>query len=116
MVAFLTWQLLGVIEFESGAFNLWDKLAVLFSRLFTGMDELLAGRAVNDQFFVVALLCLPYWFASLFSGYQLTRHANFLATVLPNGVLMFFVHIFHYTSRDYTWMFSVYLFPSCSCC
>lgn len=110
MVAFLTWQLLGVIEFESGTFHLWDKLVVLFGRLFTDVKELLAGRAVNDQFFVVAMLCLPYWFASLFSGYQLTRHANYLATVLPNGVLMFFVHIFHYTLRDYTWMFSVYLF------
>lgn len=108
--AILTWQLLGTIEFNPDQTQLLDKLTILFGRLFTDIGELLAGRDVEDQFFVIALFCLPYWFASLYGGFQLTRHANFLGAVLPNGILMFIIHANHYTVRDYTWMFSIYLF------
>ncbi|MBI2333432.1 MAG: hypothetical protein HYU84_14965 [Chloroflexi bacterium] len=106
----LTWQLLGTILFKNDQSYLLDKFAILFGRLFTDLSELFAGRAVEDQFFVVVLLSIPYWFASLYSGYQLTRHSNYLGTVLPNGILMFIIHIYHYTSQDYTWMFGVYFF------
>jgi len=108
----LIWQLLGAIPFEKDQTYLLDKLAILFGRLFTDLGELFAGRAVEDQFFVVALLCIPYWFASLYSGFQLARHSSYLGTVLPNGVLMLIIHIYHYSSQDYTWMFGVYLFLS----
>lgn len=109
-VAFMIWQLLGVISFEKDQTYLLDKFAILFGRLFTDMGELFAGRAVEDQFFVVALLGIPYWFASLYSGFQLTRHLNYLGVVLPNGILMLIIHIYHYSSEDYTWMFGIYFF------
>lgn len=105
----LAGQLLGAIKFESDI-ELWDRLRILFGRLFTDLRLLSGGKAVKDQFFVVALLCIPYWFASLFSGFHLTRRANFLRAVLPNGILMFIVQAYHYTSKDYTWMFGAYLF------
>lgn len=111
LIVFLIWQLLGAIEFKEETLLL-EKLTILFGRLLLGFNELRAGRPVEDQFFVLALMCLPYWFASLFSGFQLTRRMNFLGTVLPNGLLMFLVHIYHYTTRDYTWMFGIYLFLS----
>lgn len=110
MVVMITWQLLGAIEYEETQTWLLDKLTILLGRLMTDIQELLAGRAVEDQFFVVALLCLPYWFTSLYSGYHLSREANYLKTILPNGILMIIVHAYHYTSRDYTWMFGIYLF------
>lgn len=109
-IAILIWQLLGAIPFDDDQTYLLEKLTILFGRLFTDLGELFAGRAVEDQFFVVALLCIPYWFASLYSGFQLTRHASYLGTVLPNGVLMLIIHIYHYSSQDYTWMFGVYFF------
>ena len=111
MAVIVCWQLLGVILFEDRT-GLLERLSVLFGRLFTDFKELFSGKPVDDQFFVVALLCLPYWLASLFGGYHLTRHANFLKSVLPNGVLMLVVHIYHYTQRDYTWMFGAYLFSA----
>ncbi|NWF64526.1 MAG: transglutaminase domain-containing protein [Chloroflexi bacterium] len=108
--ASFVWQLSGAIEFNEDQTYILDKFAVMFGRLFISINELRAGRPVEDQFFVAALLCLPYWFVSLFSGFQLTRYANFLATALPSGILMFLVHVYHYTNRDYTWMFGGYLF------
>ncbi|HNO94199.1 MAG TPA: transglutaminaseTgpA domain-containing protein [Anaerolineales bacterium] len=109
-VAILIWQLLGTIPFNKDQTYLLDKFSILFGRMFTSLGELFAGRAVEDQFFVVALLCIPYWFASLYSGFQLTRRSNFLGTILPNGVLMLIIHLYHYTNQDYTWMLGVYLF------
>lgn len=107
-IVILVWQLLGTISFDKDQDYLLDKLFILLGRMFTSLGELFAGRAVEDQFFVVALLCIPYWFASLYSGFQLTRYSNYLGTMLPNGVLMLIIHIYHYTSQDYTWMLGVY--------
>ena len=110
MLVVTLWQLMGMIEFGEEQTWLLDKFSILFGRLATDMRELQAGRAVKDQFFVVALMCLPYWFASLYSGYHLTRWDDFLKSILPNGILMFIVHVYHYTVKDYTWMFGVYFF------
>ena len=110
LLVITVWQLMGLIEFGEDQTWLIDKFAILFGRLTTDAAELQAGREVKDQFFVVALMCLPYWFASLYSGYHLTRQGDFLKSILPNGILMFIVHAYHYTVRDYTWMFGVYLF------
>lgn len=109
MIVCFIWQWLGAISFEAGT-PLGNKLLILFGRLLTDIGEFLAGRPVEDQLLVMALLCFPYWFASLFSGYQLTRHANYLASILPGGILMLFVFSYHFTAKDYTWMFGVYLF------
>lgn len=110
MLVFFLWQWLGLIPFEEEQTYLGDRLLILFGRLFTDLGEFFAGRPVENQLLIVVLLCIPYWFASLFSGYQLTRHANYLASILPGGILMLFVFIYHFTSKDYTWMFGAYLF------
>lgn len=110
MLVITAWQLMGLIEFGEDQTWLLDKFSVLIGRLATDVRELQAGRAVKDQFFVVALMCLPYWFASLYSGFHLTRQGDFLKAILPNGILMFIIQAYHYTQRDYTWMFGVYLF------
>ncbi|NOH04518.1 MAG: transglutaminase domain-containing protein [Chloroflexi bacterium] len=110
MLVFFTWQWLGFIEFSEEQTYLGERLLILFGRLATDLGEFFAGRAVADQLLVLALLSVPYWIAGLYSGYQLTRHANYLASILPGGILMLVVSIYHYTVKDYTWMFGVYLF------
>lgn len=104
-----TWQLLGIIEFGRLETYLGYRLTVLAGRLISGISEFAAGRPVKDSLFFVTLFCIPYWFSSLYSGYQLTRRGNALAAVLPHGVLMFIIHFNHYTSRDNTWLFGLYL-------
>ncbi|HCR70853.1 MAG TPA: hypothetical protein DIW23_05370 [Anaerolineae bacterium] len=110
MIVFFIWQWLWFIDFSKEQTYLGEQLLILFGRIFTNINEFFAGREIDDQFFVMALLCFPYWFVGLYSGYQMTRHANVLASVLPAGVLMFIVHNYHYTTKQYGWMFGVYLF------
>lgn len=110
MLVFFIWQWLAFIEFSDEQTYLGEQLLILFGRIFTNLREFFAGRAMADQFFVMALLCLPYWFVGLYSGYQMTRYANVLASILPAGILMFVIHHYHYTTKNYSWMFGVYLF------
>ncbi|MDP1602032.1 MAG: transglutaminase-like domain-containing protein, partial [Legionella sp.] len=106
------WQWLGFIKFAEEEAYLGDNLLILAGRLLLGLSEFASGRPVKDPLFFVALLSIPYWFASLISGYQLTRHAHGLAAILPSGILMFLIYLNHYTARDYTWLFGAYLFTA----
>ena len=110
MIVFFTWQWLGFVADSDEQIYLGEQFLILFGRLFTSLNEFLSGRAVQDQFLVMGLFCIPFWFVSLYSGYQLTRYANVLACIFPSAILMFMIHYYHYTTKDYSWMFGVYLF------
>lgn len=110
MLVVFCWQWLGFMEFTEEQGYLGDKLLILVSRLLLGLSEFASNRPVKDPLFFVALLCIPFWFTSLFSGYQLTRYANGLAAALPSGFLMFVIYLNHYTAKDYNWLFGAYLF------
>lgn len=108
-IAFIS-QWMGFIEFDRDQTYLGDKFLILFGRLFTSFSEFLSGREVGDQILVLVLLSIPYWVISLYSGYQLTRYSNVLSCILPSAGIMFIVHYYHYTAKDYSWMFGVFLF------
>jgi len=110
MLVIFIWQWLGAIEFAKEETYLGDRLLILAGRVLLGLSEFSAGRPVKDPLFFVALLCIPYWFTALISGYQMTRYANALAAVLPGGIMMFMIFILHYTAHDYSWLFGAYLF------
>ena len=112
MLVVFTWQWFSYMEFPQEASYLGDRLLILAGRLLTGLSEFAAGRPVKDPLFFLAFLYLPYWSTAFFCGYQLTRHANTLAAVLPSGVLMFIIYLNHYTTRDYSWLFGAYLLVS----
>jgi|CXWL01.1.fsa_nt_gi hypothetical protein len=110
MLAVFTWQWFGYIEFSAEESYLGNRFIILAGRLLTGSSEFAAGRPVKDPLFFIALLFLPFWWTALAGGFQLTRHANALAAALPSGILMFFIYLNHYTTRDYNWLFGAYLF------
>lgn len=112
LLVIFIWQWFGYIEFSKEESYLGDRLLILTGRLLTGLSEFAAGRPVKDPLIFLALLFIPYGCTALFSGYQLTRHANALAAALPSGILMFMIHLNHYTTRDYSWLFGTYLFAA----
>jgi transglutaminase-like putative cysteine protease len=112
MLVIFTWQGLRFIEFGRDQNYLGEQLLILLSRLLTSLSEFAAGRAVDDSILVVALLSIPYWLVAFYSGYQLTRYAKALACILPSAILMLIVHYYHYTAKDYGWMFGIVLFAA----
>lgn len=112
MLVTFTWQWLRFIKFGRDQNYLGEQLLIMLSRLLTSLSEFTAGRAVNDSILILALLSIPYWLTALYSGYQLTRHAKALACILPSAGLMLIVHYYHYTTKDYGWMFGIVLFAA----
>jgi transglutaminase-like putative cysteine protease len=110
MIVLFIWQWLDFVKDVDEPMYLGDQFLILFGRLYTSFNEFFSGRAVEDQFLVIVLLFIPFWFVSLYSGYQLTRYSKVIASILPPAILMFIVHYNHYTTKDYSWMFGVYLF------
>src|SRR5688572_17124793 len=86
MIIFFIWQWLGFVIVSDEPIYLGEQFLILFGRVTTTLNEFFSGRAVEDQFLVMALFCFPFWFISLYSGYQLTRYANVLACVLPSAI------------------------------
>lgn len=103
-------QWLKFIEFDRHQTYLGERLLILFGRLFTSISEFSAGREVADQILVLVLLSIPYWLIGLYSGYQLTRHANIMACIAPSAGITLLIHYYHYTAKDYSWMLGVFLF------
>ena len=112
MVVLLIWQMLGMIDTGREIMPFGTRLVMLFSRIAVGAGEFAANRPVKDQLVFVAIFCIPYWLGALISGYQLTRYANALAAVLPGGILMFIIHLNHFTTHDYSWLFGLYIFAA----
>ena len=86
-----------------------SRLFALSGRLLVDLTELFAGRPVNDPLFFALLLCIPYWFLSLVAGYQLIRHANVLAAIMPIGVLTLIVHVNNQYGTDRSWVLGAYM-------
>lgn len=110
LVVFL-WQWLGYIELPKDI-QLLEKFEILFGRLWTSLRELLAKRPVEDPLFFIAYVSLPYWLVSAYSGYQVTRHAHALKSLLPSGALMFMIYLNHHASTDYNWLFGAFFFAA----
>lgn len=115
MTAAFISQWLGFIRFSGDELflettYLGDRLSILGEKLLTSLGNFTAGKPIEDPLFLIALLSIPYWLVGLFSGYQLTRHGNALASILPGGGMMFIIYLSHYTTRDYNWLFAAYLF------
>ncbi len=104
---FIPWQLLILVEREHELyydldlilFRLWDSLALLFR-----------GEPVYDPVFFVALAAVGFWVLGLSAGYQLNRRRNFLAVVLPSGVVTLVVQAYDPWSAGRVWFLAVYLF------
>lgn len=115
MIAAFISQWLGFIRFSGEELflettYLGDRLLILGEKLFASLADFVTGSLVDDPLFLIVLLSIPYWLVGLFSGFQLTRHGNVLASILPGGVMMFIIYLIHYTTRDYNWLFAAYLF------
>jgi len=111
MLVVLLWQWLAYIDLPK-EIPLLEEFEVLFGRLWTGVRELLANRPVEDPLFFIAYISLPYWLVGAYSGYQTTRHANALTSLLPGAALMFLIYLNHTAATDYNWLFGAYFFTA----
>lgn len=91
---------------------LGERLAGLGGRLLYSLSEFAADRPVEDPLFFLALIGALYWSVALVSGYQLARHNNTLAAILPAGLVMLVIHHFDRAAPNRLWLVAMYLFAA----
>lgn len=99
-------QLLAVYYNEN--IYLGERLAGLGGRLLFTVGEFAAERPIQDPLFFFTLISALYWCMALFSGYQLSRHNNTLAAVLPAGLAALVIHHFDRFNPGRAWLIAAY--------
>jgi transglutaminase-like putative cysteine protease len=89
---------------------LGERLAGIAGRLLFSISEFAANEPVQDALFFVALIGTVYWFIGLTAGYQLARHYNILAAILPAGIVLLIIHQFNYSLQNRIWLIALYIF------
>jgi transglutaminase-like putative cysteine protease len=87
-----------------------NRLQSLAGRLLFAIGELIQNRPIEDVIFFVTLLSIVYWIVGLVAGYWLIRYANYLAVVLPAGIIMLIIQIYDSFNPSRVWILALYLF------
>jgi transglutaminase-like putative cysteine protease len=103
----LPWQLTLAVDAEA---PFLERLASIGGRLWFSLLDFVTRQPVDDAIFFVAFVSLAFWIVGLTSSYSLIRHGNYLAAVLPAGLITVLVHLYDYFIPVRIWGFGVYAF------
>jgi len=98
-----------LIAFYDNEIYIGERLVSVGGRLLVSIGEFIADKPVKDPLFFIALMGILYWAIALFSGYQLARHNNTLAAILPAGLTMLVIHQFDKGPADRLWIIALFL-------
>lgn len=90
--------------------SLEEQLASVAGRLFYSTSDFFARRPVEDPFFFVAIMTVAFWIFSSSAGYQLTRHQNYLAAVLPSAIGLVVIQSYDNFVQGRLWILAFFAF------
>jgi transglutaminase-like putative cysteine protease len=103
----LPWQMTLAVEAQS---SFADRLASIGGRLWFSTVQFVTRQPVEDAIFFVAFVSLVFWVVSVAAGYALARHENYLAAVLPGGLITVLVQVYDFYIPVRVWGFALYAF------
>ncbi len=103
----LPWQMTLAVEAQA---PFADRLASIGGRLWFSTVQFVTRQPVEDAIFFVAFVSLAFWVVSVSSGYALARHENYLAAVLPGGLITVLVQVYDFYIPVRIWGFALYAF------
>lgn len=89
---------------------LWTRLVLVGQRLALSATQFVRGQDVEDALFFVAFAVLTYWLMGVAAGYSLARHQNYLAVVVPPGMVMVIIQNYDSYVPVRIWALALYLF------
>jgi transglutaminase-like putative cysteine protease len=89
-----------------------ERLASLGGRLGISFSLFFSGHPVKDPLLFIAFAAAVYWILSVHAGYALARKTNFIASILPAGILLFIVQLYDNWSGARIGLLAFYLFAS----
>jgi transglutaminase-like putative cysteine protease len=89
-----------------------ERLATLSQRLLDALRLLFTSRPVHDTTLFVVFMALVFWVIGLLAGFALTRYGNFIAAVVPAGVVLVFIQLYGAGRGGGNFIFGAYIFLS----
>ena len=108
-VIILPWQWTAAVQSGINV-GFRDQLHIAASRLAIAFVQFVQRAPVNDFFLFTAFISLVMWIISLIAGYQLMRHDNLLAAVIPSAIVMVIVQVYDNYFPLRSWWLAAYLF------
>ncbi len=104
-----------VVPFTQAGFLLrgeaWlERMSQLGGRLLGSLSIVAGGEPLEDPFLLLFIFSTSFWFIGLSSGYWLTRKGSFLGAVVPSGIIIIVMQLFHTRSTAGTILTSVFVF------
>ena len=87
-----------------------ERLLSVGGRLLFSFGEFFARRPVNDPLFFVAIMSVVFWIISASAAFQLTRHQNFLAIVLPSAIGILVIQNYDNLFPGRLWFLAFFVF------
>jgi transglutaminase-like putative cysteine protease len=87
-----------------------ERLLSVGGRLLYSVSEFFARKPVEDPLFFVAVMCITFWVISASAGFSLTRHQNFLATVLPSAIGILIIQHYENGIASHIWFLAFFIF------
>jgi len=90
--------------------DLDERLLSVGGRLLYSLSEFFSRKPVEDPLFFVAIMCITFWVISASAGFSLTRHQNFLATVLPSAIGILVIQHYENGVASHVWFLAFFIF------
>ncbi|HEU0294760.1 MAG TPA: transglutaminaseTgpA domain-containing protein [Anaerolineales bacterium] len=87
-----------------------ERLLSVGGRLLFSFGEFFARRPVEDPLFFVAIMSVAFWVISASAAFNLTRHQNFLAIVLPSAIGMLVIQNYDNLFSSRLWFLAFFIF------
>jgi transglutaminase-like putative cysteine protease len=105
----LPWQLTLAVEADA---PFLERLASIGGRLWFSLVDFVTRQPVDDAIFFVTFVSLAFWIVGLSSSYALARHGNYLAAILPGGLIIVLVQVYDFFIPVRIWGLAIYAFLS----
>ena len=107
MVIMLPLIWVGVIDRQV---DLDERLLSVGGRLLYSISEFFARKPVEDPLFFVAVMSVAFWIISASAGFNLTRHQNFLAMVIPSAIGILVIQHYDNAVTGRIWILAFFIF------
>ncbi len=103
VILVLAWILYGRISWLERIADLSNRLAFALSLFFT-------SQPVHDSALFVVFMALIFWIIGLMAGYALARFGNFIAAIVPAGVVLVIIQLYRADKGGSETVLAVYFF------
>jgi len=87
-----------------------ERLISLSGRLENGISLFISSQPVPDTILFVIFAGLGFWLISVLAGYTLTNQGDFLAAVVPSGIILFIIQLYDAGVGDRVIIVALYAF------